>query len=444
MESKDIEIIDTYEPLFELLEGKHPNVDTVIITGGRNSVKSYTVSIWALYALVLKNWRILYTRFTKESLEDSVKAEVDEKISLLEFDDYVTSIKGRIKLSNDSEDDDTSNDLKPVISFKGIHTSSKGQTGNLKSLKGFNVLVIDEADETPSYKVFQKVFLSIRSVVNRNISIMILNPTTREHWIYKRYYESKDIPDFYNGIKDNVMYIHTTYLDLNQDLIPKSLLNEFEDLKKNTPDEYYNVVMGGWRDIVEGVLIPIKKLNFININNIKLEDTVWRFSIADPANKGGDNYSMLFCWVVQQDNQFSIVVKDVIYSKDGIEALTDTIVQKLHDNLIEECYLEANGVGLASFLLLKKALDTHCQVKAFTTKENKEAKILANYESIIRYMAFDENYKSNTHYSEFIKHLTTYQKENEDNLNKHKMDAIDNASMAVKSFKIKFAKQLYS
>ena len=35
--ANEIEIHPKYKPLYELLQGKHPEVDTVIITGGRYS-----------------------------------------------------------------------------------------------------------------------------------------------------------------------------------------------------------------------------------------------------------------------------------------------------------------------------------------------------------------------------------------------------------------------
>ena len=45
----EVEISNKYKPLFTLFQdNQHKDVDTVIITGGRYSLKSYTVSIFAL------------------------------------------------------------------------------------------------------------------------------------------------------------------------------------------------------------------------------------------------------------------------------------------------------------------------------------------------------------------------------------------------------------
>ena len=40
-----------------------------------------------------------------------------------------------------------------------------------------------------------------------------MNPTTREHWVYKRFFESKGVRDGSNGSINGINYIHTTYLD---------------------------------------------------------------------------------------------------------------------------------------------------------------------------------------------------------------------------------------
>ena len=73
----EVEISNKYKPLFTLFQdNQHKDVDTVIITGGRYSLKSYTVSIFALAALVYYGWNVLYTRFTNMSIFDSIKPEL--------------------------------------------------------------------------------------------------------------------------------------------------------------------------------------------------------------------------------------------------------------------------------------------------------------------------------------------------------------------------------
>lgn len=231
----EVEISNKYKPLFSLFDDNtFPDVDTVVITGGRYSLKSYTVSIFALSALVNLGWNVLYTRFTNMSIIDSIKPELTDKIELLGLEGKVQDTTNHIEYKGNR------------IAFKGIKTGSLGQTANLKSLSGFNLFINDEAEELPDYKTFKKIFYSIRSIGKRNLTILILNPTEEEHWIYQEFFKKKNIQGGFNGVHQNVMYIHSSYLDADQTKIPKNILADYNRLKEEDPDSYDNVVMGGW------------------------------------------------------------------------------------------------------------------------------------------------------------------------------------------------------
>jgi len=419
-----------YKPLFALLKGEYPEVDTVILTGGRGSAKSFVIAVLSLTALVYHFWNILYTRFTNVSIVDSIKPEVDDKIELLGLTDFVTSTTSHIeRLGN-------------RIAFKGLKTGSKQQTANLKSLFGFNMFVIDEAEETPDYETYEKVFLSIRSKDKRNLTILILNPASADHWIHDEFFDKREVEDGWNGVKQNVMYIHTSYLDVPKEYIADNIRKYYERLKEENPIKYDQIVLGGWVTEPEGVLLPLSKLKFANLDDIPEENIVYKFSVGDPADKGGDCFSVPFMHVVVVDNQLSVFVKDVLHNKDGIEANNDRIIDKCRLNYIEDAYLEVNGVGTASYLLLKRDLANHAKVKPFTVSIPKETRILSHYEFVERYFIFDENYKSNPEYWQFIKHVTGYQKD-DDKENKNKKDAIDSLCSAANIVKIKYKNILY-
>jgi len=240
----NIGISQKYKPLFTRPKG----VDTFILTGGRFSSKSYTAAIASVNWAAKLEHRILYGRYTSVSGKDSTFPEVEEKIKLLGFDDYFDVTQNRI--------DSTIN--KSKIVFKGFKTGSNVQTASLKSLKDFSVLLVEEAEEIPDYDTYEKVSLSIRGNNDfdeePNIKVLILNPTTKEHWIYKEFFESKGVDAGFNGVKDNVCYIHTSYLDCLE-FVPKDIIRSFEDMKINKPTRYKHIVMGGWLDRMEGCVI---------------------------------------------------------------------------------------------------------------------------------------------------------------------------------------------
>lgn len=267
--SKQIILSKKYENLYAWLNAREDSplyrVNKVIITGGRYSQKSFAVGLWSCIAAKDYNHRILYTRYTLTAAQDSIIPEFEEKIGLLNCGTSFIVKNGRI--------DGTTN--KSKIVFKGHKTSAGNQTANLKSLKDFSVFVTEEAEEIPNFEGWDKITKSIRALDVRNLNILILNPATKEHWIYKEFFEDRGIPAGFNGIKDEVLYIHSSYLDLERQYIDDATWFDFE--RKRLDYEYYEkltanekknaerrviknwsyfkyVVLGGWLDRSEGVI----------------------------------------------------------------------------------------------------------------------------------------------------------------------------------------------
>lgn len=255
----EFEVHRKFVPLLKIAERAkgYEHIDTVIISGGRNSFKSYTVSGLLAVFMIKYNWKTLFTRYTMESAEDSVIAEVNEKIQLFGFSKLCKTIKRRIvKLTGETiteNEEEEENKPTPQIVFKGVKTSSGDQTGKLKSLKGFNCYVLDEADEHPSYKDFRTIQRSIRRKDLPNVSILIFNPPTKAHWIYKEFFESKGLSGGENVIIDNVCYIHMTYLDMKR-FVADNILADYERAKLNDYEDYKNNILGAFREKAEGTI----------------------------------------------------------------------------------------------------------------------------------------------------------------------------------------------
>lgn len=259
-----MKISSKYKPLFEAVRG-NLDVHTVILTGGRDSGKSFTASLALCDGVANYNHRVLYTRYTLTSAYDSIIPDFNEKIELLNYQSFFHVTKDRI-LSNHNQG---------KIVFKGFKTSAGNQTANLKSLKDFSILVCEEAEEYPSYEEWDKVQLSIRATDVNALNVLILNPTTKTHWVYDNFFRKNGIPDGFNGIKNGVLYIHTTYRDLGEKFIaPKNWAKYeasraiYERLQALTPEErkkcnrddlrafkYYKyTVLGGWKEEADGLV----------------------------------------------------------------------------------------------------------------------------------------------------------------------------------------------
>jgi phage terminase large subunit len=139
------------------------------------------------------------------------------------------------------------------VVFKGIKTGSGDQTANLKSLQGMTTWIMDEGEELQDENTFDKIDLSIRQKGVQNRVIILLNPSTKAHWIYKRFFEDRGIKEGFTGQAGDTTYIHTTYLD-NYDNLDESFIKKVEWLRDNNPIKYNHVILGGWLNAAEGVI----------------------------------------------------------------------------------------------------------------------------------------------------------------------------------------------
>lgn len=214
-----------------------------IITGGRGSGKSFSVNLMLVLLTYEAGHTILFTRYTLASAYISIIPEFIDKLETLNiFSDFrVTKDEIRNKRSGSK------------IVFKGIKTSSGDQTANLKSLQGVTTWVMDEAEELVDEDIFDKIDLSVRQQDQRNRVMLILNPTTKEHWIYNRFFEDKGVQEGQNICKGNTTYIHTTYKD-NLDNLSESYIQQIENIKKRRPEKYKHQMLGGWLSKAEGVI----------------------------------------------------------------------------------------------------------------------------------------------------------------------------------------------
>lgn len=286
-----------------------------IITGGRGSGKSYAVTVFLTLLTMAQGIRVLFTRYTMVSAHLSIIPEFLEKIGLLGYDSIFSINKSEVV--NESTKSD--------ILFRGIKTSSGNQTGNLKSLTNVSNWILDEAEELVDENIFDTIDLSIREKNIQNRIILILNPTTKEHWIYKRFFEDKGIQAGFNGIKDNVCYIHSTYLDNKQNL-SDSFLERIYTLKENNPKKYLHKILGGWLDKAEGVVFDNWTIGDFNPDGLQTSCGMdFGFSI-DPDS---------LTEVAIDKRKMKIYIKEHIY-RNGLKSheLAKIILDKVENKLI--------------------------------------------------------------------------------------------------------------
>jgi phage terminase large subunit len=211
------------------------------------------------------------------------------------------------------------------IIFKGIRTSSGTQTANLKSLAGVTTWVLDEAEELTDEDTFDKIDFSIRVKGVQNRVMVILNPATKEHFIYKKFFEAMGVEAGENITKGNTTYIHTTYID-NKENLSESFLNQIERMKQTNQHKYNHVIMGGWLDKADGVVFDNWKFGLFNPDNLQTSCGMdFGFSV-DPDT---------LTEIAIDKSKMKIYVKEHIY-QNGIQShvLAPMILDRVKNKLI--------------------------------------------------------------------------------------------------------------
>ena len=262
-----------------------------------------------------KDIRILFTRYTMTSAHLSIIPEFLEKIGLFGFENIFSINKADVLNKGNNSD----------ILFRGIRTSAGNQTASLKSLQGISCWVLDEAEELIDEDIFDTIDLSIREKDVQNRIILILNPVTKEHWIYNRFFESKGVEGGFNGVKGNVCYIHSTYLD-NKKNLSTSFLERIKSIKLTNFKKYTHKIMGGWLDKAEGVVFENWSIGEFNPNELQTSCGMdFGFSV-DPDS---------LTEVAIDKKHKKIYLKEHIY-KNGLKSheLAQIVLDKVGEKLI--------------------------------------------------------------------------------------------------------------
>lgn len=279
---KSLKLLDSYQPLFI----NPPQTRYFVVTGSRGSGKSYTVNLFLLNLTYEEGHVILFTRFTLVSAFISIIPEFLDKIELLgKQDDFEVTQSEIINKKTGSK-----------ILFRGIKTSSGINTANLKSIAGVTTFIIEEAEELIDEDVFDRIDLSVRDKSKPNRVIMIMNPSYKSHWIYKRFV-SRPNPEYFT-------HIHTTYLD-NLDNLSESFIEAAERTKKENMTRYKHLFLGEWLDDAEGLLWNRPIIDQSRVNQVpELKRVVIAIDPAATANMDSDETGIIVCGIGTDDKGY--------------------------------------------------------------------------------------------------------------------------------------------
>lgn len=232
------------------------------VTGGRGSGKSFAVHEFILRLTYEQSQGILFTRYTMTSAETSIIPEFKQTIERLGLTEHFHITTKDIYNKKTGS----------FIWFRGIKAGSNAQKANLKSLAGVTTWIVEEGEDFQDEKTFDTIDDSIRSKSHQNRVIWIQNPSTKDHFIYKRWFEKTNkktkIDSFDVTVSNHpdVEHIHTTFL-INRDNLTQSWLNKADNARINDPKWYVLNYLGGWLEKAEGVI-------FENWTESKFDDSL--------------------------------------------------------------------------------------------------------------------------------------------------------------------------
>lgn len=227
-------ILPAYAPLF------WSDRTYFLISGGRASGKSTQVAAYFILKLFGSDYfRGVIARYTAKSLTHSIYMDILDLMKQWNVRQLV-QIKGDT-IVNPGNDN--------MILCHAMKLAEGAMTAKGKGLANVTHLLIDEATELVSEDEYIKLIDSFRYKGAERKIFLCFNPTSKSHFIFKRWY----LPDGTPNTKwtHDHYFLHTTYHD-NINNIDPSKIEEWERMKSIDPDYYDHHILGLWRDLAEG------------------------------------------------------------------------------------------------------------------------------------------------------------------------------------------------
>lgn len=280
-----------------------------VITGGRASMKSYSTATLILFESDVDDGVILYTRYTLTNAEQSIMPEFQDKIDELGW-------RGKFhKVGNDLINLESGG----KIIFRGIKTSNGINTAALKSIPKLKMWVNDESEELVDETIFDTIDLSIRDKSYKLQVWLILNPADINHFIYRKFFKGNGVPQVWNGTKNNITYVHTTYLENKH--LPKGFTELADKCKNEDVDKYNNIYLGQWRTLSDATI-------YKGWQQITDEQYPCNLDCWYGIDWGFANDPMAIVRVCFDADTHTIYVKELCYEKGRLTSFAAEVVRK--------------------------------------------------------------------------------------------------------------------
>ena len=147
------------------------------------------------------------------------------------------------------------------IRAHGFRASSGSLTARLKSLAGYNLIWIEEAEEIGENE-FRVLDDTLRTIKGRIRIVLTLNTPFKNHWLLKKWFDLQparvqgfNVDGFYtpvlkSSVKD-VLYIPGTFRE-NLPNLDANTIKRYEEYRETKPSYYWQMIEGLSPEVVMG------------------------------------------------------------------------------------------------------------------------------------------------------------------------------------------------
>lgn len=305
------------------------NYKTYLLFGGYGSSKSYHIAFKLVIKLLEEKRKLLVVREVYETIREScydLFIEVLDDMGILAEDNSRKS-KTKVIAKNSPMGFIFPNGSR--IIFKGLDKPRK-----LKSINGISIIWIEEASEI-KYEAYKELVGRLRHPTKSLHMILSWNPVDESNWTYSHFFIDKEEdrvtmdPEIVYSrktvVKNGVYYHHSIPED--NKFLPKSYLNELQDIKNYDPDLYRVAWLGRYGVTGMKVLPQLTRMPHEDVVK-QVQDTPDEFHFTGMDFGFETSYNAVVRMAVDDTNKI-LYVYDEYYKNRMTDAETAVELEEL-------------------------------------------------------------------------------------------------------------------
>lgn len=245
---------EVWKPLFIHKNG----IRYIILMGGRGAGRSYAASQYATAKLFGPDYfRCAIMRAVHSDIRLSLWKELNDRFEEQEVQD----VEGLHLVPNSMTAEYGSNSITAI----GFRASSGARSAKLKSLAGYNTIIIEEAEEIGEME-FMKLNDSLRTIKGEITVILCLNTPPKSHWFIREFFDLElsehsgfHIPKLNAKHSEDTIFLYENFR-CNLANLDAHTVKRYEEYRNIKPDYFFHVIEGLCPDTVRGRIYKDWKL----------------------------------------------------------------------------------------------------------------------------------------------------------------------------------------